>query len=164
MTRIQRLSSRRTALHTHTQWDLIIAHPPCTDIAVSGARHFEEKQKDGRQQRAIVFFMLMALAPCERIAVENPVCIMSSAWRKPDQVIQPYQFGHPYRKTTCLWLKNLPPLKPTEIVEPKTIQYTCKNGKTVSFSADYGGGGKGHGKRRSKTYPGIAKAMAEQWG
>lgn len=152
--------------HTHTQagaWDLIIAHPPCTDLAVSGARHFAQKQKDGRQQKSIVLFMQMALANCDRVAVENPVGIMSSAWRRPDEIIQPYQFGHPYKKTTCLWLKGLPPLKPTEIVEPEIKTYTCKNGKTVHFSADYGGGGVGSGKRRSKTYPGIARAMAEQW-
>jgi len=153
--------------HTHTQagkWDLIIAHPPCTDLAVSGARHFAQKQKDGRQQKSIVLFMQMALANCDRVAVENPVGIMSSAWRRPDEIIQPYEFGHPYKKTTCLWLKGLPPLKPTEIVEPEIKTYTCKNGKTVHFSADYGGGGAGSGKRRSKTYPGIARAMAEQWG
>ena len=153
--------------HTHTQagaWDLIIAHPPCTDLAVSGARHFAQKQKDGRQQKSIVLFMQMALANCDRVAVENPVGIMSSAWRRPDEIIQPYEFGHPYKKTTCLWLKGLPPLKPTEIVEPEIKTYTCKNGKTVHFSADYGGGGTGSGKRRSKTYPGIARAMAEQWG
>lgn len=152
--------------HTHTQagaWDLIIAHPPCTDLAVSGARHFAQKQKDGRQQKSIVLFMQMALAHCDRVAVENPVGIMSSAWRKPDEIIQPYEFGHPYKKTTCLWLKGLPPLKPTEIVEPEIVTYTGQNGRTYHFSADYGGGNKGHSKRRSKTYPGIARAMAEQW-
>ena len=145
------------------EWDLIIAHPPCTDIAVSGARWFPEKQKDFRQQKAIVFFMQMALARCKRIAVENPVGIMSNIYRKPDQIIQPYEYGHPARKTTCLWLYGLPALKPTEIVEPELVSYECKNGKIATFSADYGGG-KDHGKKRSKTYPGIAKAMAEQWG
>lgn len=153
--------------HTHTQagkWDLIIAHPPCTDLAVSGARHFAQKQKDGRQQKSIVLFMQMALANCDRVAVENPVGIMSSAWRRPDEIIQPYQFGHPYKKTTCLWLKGLPALTPTEIVEPEIVTYTGKSGRTYHFSADYGGGDKNHGKRRSKTYPGIARAMAEQWG
>lgn len=151
---------------THTQWDLIIAHPPCTDLAVSGARHFSEKQKDGRQQKAIVFFMQMALAPCKRIAVENPVCIMSSAWRKPDQVIQPYQFGDPHRKTTCLWLKGLPPLRPTKIVEPTLKSYVCKNGKKVTFDVLFCETTPGvpRGKTRSKTFPGVARAMAEQWG
>ena len=101
--------------HYIDKWDLIIAHPPCTDLAVSGARWFPEKQKDFRQQKACVFFMQMALADCPRVAVENPICIMSTIWRKPDQIIQPYQFGHPVRKATCLWLKGLPPLTPTDI-------------------------------------------------
>ena len=154
-------------LHTHTQtgkWDLIIAHPPCTDLAVSGARWFPEKQRDFRQQKACVFFMQMILADCEKIAVENPIGIMSNVYRKPEQIIQPYEFGHPYRKATCLWLKGLPKLIPTETVEPIISTYHCKNGKTVTFSADYGSGSPGHGKRRSVTYSGIAKAMAEQWG
>ena len=146
------------------KWDLIIAHPPCTDLAVSGARWFPEKQKDFRQQKSVVFFMQLALANCEHIAVENPVGIMSNIWRKPDQIIQPYEHGDPYKKTTCLWLKGLDPLQPTDVVEPKLVSYTNKDGRTVTFSADYGSGNKGHGKRRSKTYPGIAKAMAEQWG
>lgn len=153
--------------HTHTQagkWDLIIAHPPCTDLAVSGARWFPEKQKDFRQQKSCVFFMQMALANCDRIAVENPVGIMSTVYRRPDQIIQPYEFGDPYKKTTCLWLKGLPQLKPTDVVEPQLVKYTCKDGKVVTFSADYGGSDKDSGKRRSKTYSGIAQAMADQWG
>ena len=145
-------------------WDLLIAHPPCTDLAVSGARWFPEKQKDFRQQKACVFFMYFALAHCERIAVENPIGIMSTCYRKPDQIIQPYEYGHPARKATCLWLKGLMPLHPTDIVEPNLIRFTARNGNTKTFSADYGSGSKGHGKRRSKTYHGIAKAMAEQWG
>ena len=145
-------------------WDLVIAHPPCTDLAVSGARWFREKQIDFRQQKACVFFMRMILCTAERVAVENPIGIMSSCYRKPDQVIQPYEYGYPARKTTCLWLKNLPKLQPTKIVEPELVQYKCKNGKIVTFSADYGAGGGENGKRRSKTYPGIAKAMADQWG
>ena len=159
--------------HTHTQagrWDLIIAHPPCTDLAVSGARHFAQKQKDGRQQKSIVFFMQMALAWCDRIAVENPVCIMSSAWRKPDQIIQPYMFGEHARKTTCLWLKGLPPLEATDIVDPGEIvgkgfsvgasldMARDENGKIISWNDPR------TAKIRSKTFPGIAKAMAEQWG
>lgn len=105
--------------HTHFgEWDLVIAHPPCTDLAVSGARWFPEKQKDYRQQKSCVFFMEMALARCEHVAVENPVGIMSTCWRKPDQIIQPWQFGDAYEKTTCLWLRNLPALTATEIVTP----------------------------------------------
>lgn len=149
------------------RWDLIIAHPPCTDLAVSGARWFAEKQKDGRQQKSIVFFMQMAMADCDRIAVENPVCIMSSAWRKPDQVIQPFQFGHNTRKSTCLWLKGLPKLEPTNIVDPEIHKYgfgdgfdMCRdeNGKILQWNDPR------TAKIRSKTFPGIAAAMAEQWG
>ena len=148
------------------RWDLIIAHPPCTDLTVSGARWFPEKQKDFRQQKSCVFFMQMMLADAVRVAVENPIGIMSSCYRPPDQIIQPYQFGHPARKATCLWLRNLPKLRPTNIVKPETIEYTCKNGKTVRFSADYGVGynRSAEAKRRSKTYIGIGEAMAEQWG
>lgn len=134
------------------KWDLIIAHPPCTDLAVSGARWFAEKQKDGRQQKSIVFFMQLALAPCERIAVENPVCIMSTAWRKPDQIIQPWQFGHGEQKTTCLWLKGLPKLKATNVVDGRE-QRIWKMPPGDERSKD-----------RSKTFSGIAKAMADQWG
>lgn len=112
----------------------------------------------------IRFFMEFACCNAKRTAIENPIGIMSSVYRNPDQIIQPYEFGHPAKKSTCLWLKNLQKLEPTNIVEPELVQYKCKNGKTVTFSSDYGGGNEGHGKRRSKTYPGIAKAMAEQWG
>ena len=147
----------------HDGWDLMIAHPPCTHLAVSGAKHFAAKRADGRQQQGIDFFMLLANAPIKRYAIENPVCIMSTIWRKPDQIIQPYQFGHTSRKTTCLWLKDLPPLQPTNIVEPEL--YICKNGKT--FSKDYMvalKAGEKRGHLRSKTYQGIADAMAQQWG
>lgn len=149
---------------------MIIAHPPCTDLAVSGARHFAQKQKDGRQQKSIVLFMQMALADCQRIAVENPVCIMSSAWRKPDQIIQPFMFGEHARKTTCLWLKGLPKLMPTDIVDPGEI---VGKGFSVGASLDMARDENGKilswndprtAKIRSKTFPGIAKAMAEQWG
>lgn len=157
---------------------MIISFPPCTHLAVSGARHFEKKRADGRQREAIEFFMQFINADCERISVENPVNIIGGDYiekwfpdltekfhfPKPTQVIQPYEFGHPSSKKTCLWLKGLPKLQPTKIVEPKIKEYTCKGGKKVRFSEDYGGGGKGSGKRRSKTYEGIALAMAEQWG
>ena len=130
------------------QWDLVIAHPPCTDLAVSGARWFPEKQKDFRQQKACVFFMQTMLNTANRIAVENPIGIMSECYRKPDQIIQPYEYGDPYKKSTCLWLKNLPLLRPTNIVKPKLVSYICKNGKKVTFSEDYGGSG--DFKERSK--------------
>ena len=148
---------------------MIIAHPPCTDLAVSGARHFAQKQKDGRQQKAIVFFMQMALANCDRVVVENPICIMSSAWRKPDQIIQPYQFGHPVKKSTCLWLKNVPKLMPTNIVATAEDEHGFSYGGALRFATDENGkilswNDPRTAKARSKTYPGIARAMAEQWG
>jgi len=115
------------------KYDMMIAHPPCTHLAVSGARHFEKKRKDGRQQDGIELFMKFINAPVRKIAVENPICIMSSVYRKPSQIIQPFEFGHKSRKATCLWLKSLPRLIPTSIVEPDL--YVCKNGKT--FSRDY---------------------------
>ena len=133
-------------------WDLMIAHPPCTHLSVSGARHFEAKRMDGRQQAAVSFFMMLAKADIPMIAIENPVCIMSSMWRKPDQTIQPWMFGHGETKATCLWLKNLPPLQPTEIVEGRENRI-----HRMPPSED-------RWKLRSETYQGIANAMAEQWG
>lgn len=133
------------------RWDMILAFPPCTHLAVSGARYFEEKRRDGRQQAAIEFFMQFANADCPRIAIENPVGIMSSHWRKPDQIIQPWQFGHGETKKTCLWLKGLPPLVPTDIVDGREHRVWLMPP------------GPERAKMRSKTYPGIAKAMAEQW-
>lgn len=136
----------------HDKWDLMIAHPPCTHLAVSGARHFAAKRADGRQQDAIDFFLELARAPIPRIAIENPVCIMSSVWRKPDQTIQPWQFGHGETKATCLWLKNLPHLVPTNIVSGREARI-----HKMPPSPD-------RWKLRSKTYIGIADAMANQWG
>jgi hypothetical protein len=133
-------------------WDLMVAHPPCTHLSVSGARHFAEKRLDGRQQAAVSFFMALARAPIPRIAIENPVCIMSSLWRKPDQTVQPWQFGHGETKATCLWLKNLPLLRPTNIVEGRE-QRIWK----MPPSED-------RWKLRSATFPGLAEAMASQWG
>jgi hypothetical protein len=132
-------------------WDLMIAHPPCTHLAVSGAGHFAEKRADGRQQEAIDFFMALVRAPIPRIAIENPVCIMSSVWREPDQIIQPWEFGHGETKATCLWLKGLPPLRPTNIVAGRE-QRIWK----MPPSPD-------RWKERSRTYEGIASAMASQW-
>lgn len=151
------------------QWDMIIAFPPCTDLAVSGARHFARKRADGRQQRSIEFFMKFANADCPRIAIENPIGIMSSVFRKPDQIIQPYMFGDHARKSTCIWLKGLPKLKPTSIVDPGEIM---RGGFSIGASAAYARDENGKiiawndprtAKIRSKTFPGIAKAMAEQW-
>jgi hypothetical protein len=132
-------------------WDLMIAHPPCTHLSVSGARHFEVKRMDGRQQAAVSFFMALAKAGVPRIAIENPVCVMSSLWRKPDQVIQPWQFGHGETKATCLWLKGLPLLRPTDIVPGREARI-----HKMPPSED-------RWKLRSETYPGIAAAMASQW-
>jgi len=133
-------------------WDLMIAHPPCTHLSVSGARHFEPKRLDGRQQAAASFFLMLAKADIPRIAIENPVCVMSSLWRKPDQVIQPWQFGHGETKATCLWLKALHPLVPTNIVEGREPR--------VHWMPP----GPDRWKERSRTFTGIAEAMAQQWG
>jgi hypothetical protein len=135
-------------------WDLVIAHPPCTHLAVSGSRHFLEKRLTGQQYAAASFFMQIVrrTGHVPMVAIENPVCIMSTLWRKPDQIIQPWQFGHGETKATCLWLKNLPQLMPTNIVagrEPRIHR--------MPPSAD-------RWKERSKTYQGIANAMAKQWG
>ena len=147
------------------KWDMIIAFPPCTDLACSGARWFPQKIADGRQQSGIAFFMLFTNLSCDKVAIENPIGIMSTNYRKPDQTIQPYEFGDPSKKSTCIWLKGIPNLKPTNIVKPELKQYICKNGKKVTFSKDYGHGfDKKEAVRRSKTFTGIAKAMAEQWG
>ena len=133
-------------------WDLMIAHPPCTHLAVSGARHFEAKRASGVQQEALEFVRKLFDSPIKRIALENPVSIISSKIRKPCQVIQPWQFGHGETKATCLWLKGLPKLTPTNIVDGREPR--------VHFlppSAD-------RWKLRSTTYAGIAAAMADQWG
>lgn len=147
------------------KWDMIIAFPPCTHLASSGARWFKEKQKDGRQQQGIDFFMMFVNANCDKIAIENPVGIMSSKYRKPDQIIQPWMFGDKFQKSTCLWLKNLPRLVPTDVVEKGEFKEWVdkKTGKTKRQSVwTYETSGNGH--QRSKTFPGIAKAMATQWG
>jgi site-specific DNA-cytosine methylase len=146
------------------QWDMIIAFPPCTDLAVSGAAWFEQKRKDGRQQASIDFFMLFANANCERIAIENPVGIMSTQWRKPDQIIQPYQFGDAFEKKTCLWLKGLPKLEPTNIVEPpKRTEFASGRSMPTWYADAWRLKPKERAKLRSKTFDGIAQAMADQW-
>ena len=134
-------------------WDLMIAHPPCTHLSVSGARHFPAKRVDGRQVAAVSFFMFLAQQKhIPKIAIENPVCIMSSIWRKPDQIIQPWQFGHGETKATCLWLRGLPLLTPTNIVEGRENRV-----HRMPPSRD-------RWKLRSTTFQGIADAMANQWG
>lgn len=173
---------------THTvngKWDMIIAFPPCTHLAVSGARHFEKKRADGRQREGIEFFCQFLIADCDRISIENPVNIISGEYItkwfpglaekyglpiKATQRIQPYEFGDETKKTTCLWLKGLPKLTPTNIVEPKIRTYKGgarfgvgigevynENGKIISYNDPR------TAKARSKTFPGIAKAMADQW-
>lgn len=154
------------------QWDMVLAFPPCTHLAVSGAAWFDQKKRDGRQYMGMGFFLAFtALDHIPMVAIENPVGIMSKTYRKPDQIIHPWQFGDPHEKTTCLWLKGLPPLKPLITEQPELEWFEWTDGKT------------GRKKRqpkwyadalalppheramvRSKTFPGIAKAMAEQWG
>jgi len=147
---------------------MMIAHPPCTHLAVSGSAWFKEKRKDGRQQAAIDFFMALSAAPINKIAIENPVCIMSSVWRKPDQIIQPWMFGERDTKKTCLWLKNLPPLMSTLVIEPEYVIYKSKKNKCgfSRYSKNWGpmGPSNHRGSDRSKTYQGIANAIAAQWG
>lgn len=141
------------------KWDMIIAHPPCTYLAVSGNRWFDvERYGDKaveryvKREEAVVFFKMIANSNCDKIAIENPIGIMSTTWRKPDQIIQPWQFGHGETKKTCLWLKGLPKLTPTNVVNGRE-QRVWKMAPS-----------KDRAKNRSKTFPGIAKAMAEQWG
>ncbi len=131
-------------------WDLLIAHPPCTHLAVSGARWFKEKGKE--QAEAIKFFMQLARADVPRVCIENPVCIMSRLWRKPDQIVQPWQFGHGETKATCLWLRGLPKLTPTNFVDGREHRVHRMPP------------GPDRWKERSRTFVGIARAMAEQWG
>jgi len=132
-------------------WDMMIAFPPCTHLAVSGARWFAEKRSDGRQQEAIDFFMKLANADIPRIAIENPIGIMSTIWRKPDQIVQPWQFGTGEVKATCLWLKNLSKLVPIDIVDGRVPRIHRMSP------------GPNRAKERSRTYAGIANAMSTQW-
>jgi hypothetical protein len=151
-------------------WDMMIAFPPCTDLAVSGARHFERKRLDGSQQKSIDFFMKFVNSSIPKIAIENPIGIMSKSYRKPNQIIQPWQFGDKAQKSTCLWLKNLPELQPTDIVEKgEFFEFTSKKGEKKRMPMWYYKAlqeAKTPEQRRtlrSKTFQGIAKAMAEQW-
>ena len=142
------------------KWDMIIAFPPCTDLCVSGAAWFKEKIADGRQQQGIDFFMEFANCDCERLAIENPIGIMSTKWRKPNQIIQPYEFGHMEQKKTCLWLKGLPKLIPTNNVFEEMMLLPKNQRERLHYLPP----GPERAKARSKTFPGIAKAIAEQWG
>jgi hypothetical protein len=152
-------------------WDCMVAFPPCTDLAMSGAKHFEQKRKDGRQQKSIQFFMQLVNAPVTFIAIENPIGVMSSFYKKPDQIINPFDFGDAAKKPTCLWLKNLPKLKSINLGDAplfgQTLDkgefHTTKGGKTLPKWYNLPPS-KNRAKIRSKTFPGIALAMATQWG
>ena len=135
-------------------WDLMIAHPPCTHLASSGARWFKDKVEE--QEQALWFVEQLMRAPIERICIENPIGIISTHLRKPDQIVHPWMFGDPYRKSTCLWLKGLPPLEPTDVVSEGEV--VVHGGKRIPkwYSNNK--------KLRDRTFPGMAKAMAEQWG
>lgn len=147
------------------EWDMLIAFPPCTHLAVSGTKHFAKKQADGRQQYAIDFFMKFAECSIARVAIENPIGIMSTQWRKPDQIIQPYEHGHSVNKSTCLWLKGLPLLVPTNMVPSDDI-ITLSSGAKMSkwYYETSCLPQKERATARSKTFAGIAKAMADKWG
>ena len=161
------------------EWDMIIAFPPCTYLTNAGTRHYSRRinpewkviEREQKREEAANFFMLFADANCKKIAIENPVGYMNGKYRKPDQIIHPYYFGDAAKKRTCLWLKGLPLLEPTNmLVEPEPM-YICKgekcNGKKIGWTEgmrNIKGGQEERAKARSKTFPGIAKAMAEQWG
>ena len=162
--------------HMDDKWDMIIAFPPCTYLTVTGNRWFnvskygEKALKRARdREEAVKFFMSFVNANCDRIAIENPVGVMSTNYRKPDQIIQPYQFGSHARKKTCLWLKGLPKLVPTNIVSAGEIDsYGCSVGASATYATDENGkilswNDPRTARIRSKTFPGIARAMAEQW-
>lgn len=146
-------------------WDLFIAHPPCTHLATSGAAWFPAKRADGRQADAIAFFMQMVNAPIPHICVENPVCIMSRTYKPPTQIIHPWQFGHSTMKTTCLWLKGLKKLRPTNIVDKGNVIVHESGKRSSQWSFDTFKLSKSvRAKVRSETFQGIADAMADQWG
>ena len=145
-------------------WDLLIAHPPCTYLSVSGMHWTTRGLRDPKlTEDALDFVRLFMDAPIERIAIENPISVISSRIRKPDQIIQPWQFGHDASKKTCLWLKNLPPLKPTQIVEPRIVNGRQRWANQTDSGQNKLAPSKDRWKLRSKTYKGIADAMATQW-
>lgn len=161
------------------KWDMLLAFPPCTYLTAAGNRHYSLKcnppekvqSRIREREKAVQFFMEFVNADCDKIAIENPVGYMNTHYRKPDQIIHPYYFGDAYMKRTCLWLKNLPELKPTDLMKKPEPMYICKGekckGKKIGWCEGITGttgGQKGRSKARSKTFLGIAKAMAEQWG
>lgn len=154
----------RKAIMEDGPWDLMIAHPNCDRLLVSGALHWRKWQQSGEQQKGIVFFMEMALAKVPRICVENPTGIMSTCWRQYDQRIQPWAFGDPEKKGICLWLENLPPLTPTRNVFEEMMKLPKRQRERVHRESPGSKNGLTRSQRRSIFYPGIADAMAEQWG
>ena len=150
--------------HLDKGWDLMIAHPPCTHLAVSGARWFTEGKKPwSLQEEALDFVRKLLAAPIDKIALENPVSVISTKIRKPNQIIQPFEYGHDVTKRTCLWLKNLPNLKPTKIVKPDIVLVNGKKMSRMHYES-FKLPSKERSKVRSKFYTGIAQAMAYQWG
>lgn len=152
-------------------WDLLIAFPPCTHLSAAGARHWPAKQADGRQRAAVDFVRALWDAPVARVALENPVGWLNTHWQKPTQIIQPFEHGDPWRKTTCLWLRGLPPLVPTNVVEPhgSWVGGGRGAGRRLPSRAESQriralGGGNRNPHERSRTFAGIAAAMATQWG
>lgn len=163
----------------HGTWDMILSFPPCTYLTAAGTRHFSPKcntpeqikARERLREQAVAFFLALLSANCEKIVVENPVGYMNTHYRKPDQIIHPYYFGEPYQKRTCLWLKGLPLLTPTDMLPKPEPTYFCQgdknHGKPINWCEGIKGttgGQKGRAKARSKTFLGIAKAMASQWG
>jgi len=145
-------------------WDLMVAHPPCTYLSVSGMHWTKRGLRDPQlTEDALAFVQLLLDAPIERIALENPVSIISSRIRKPEQIVQPWQFGHDASKKTCLWLKNLPPLVPTRVVEPRVVGGKKRWGNQTDSGQNRLGPSQDRWKIRSQTYEGIARAMAQQW-
>ena len=150
--------------HLDKGWDLMIAHPPCTHLAVSGARWFTEGKKPwSLQEEALDFVRKLLAAPIDKIALENPVSVISTKIKKPNQIIQPFEYGHDVTKRTCLWLKNLPNLKPTKIVKPDIVLVNGKKMSRMHYDS-FKLPSKERSKVRSKFYTGIAEAMADQWG
>lgn len=155
--------------HLDDGWDLMIAHPECTYLSLAGTRHWNKPGRKEKREEAFDFFMRLINANINKICVENPVGYPNSHYRKPDQIIHPYYFGDPFQKRTCLWLKNLPLLTYSETIIPKPEPlYICQGkkskGKAINWVEGIKGSGEERKKERSKTFPGIAKAMSEQWG
>ena len=146
------------------EWDLLIAHPPCTYLSRAGARWWKKPGRTELADRAADFVFMLRDAPVSRIAIENPIGQLNARWRRPDQTIQPWQFGHPYTKATCLWLKNLPPLAPTSVCSERVAFLPSNTGKGRRAGQKSQRGIVPGGRDASRTFPGIADAMAEQWG